>query len=667
MRPLGLFVVLVFAASCAKSSKERVTVERPSLGGRLNCTPSGFHAAADDIPRLQPSENCPKYVGYLIAALTQSRGYFRFSDTADSATSELTFGDTSGSGLTSVLSTGSGPAGYSKTNVQEAGIDEADFVKTDGKHIYLLHGNALKVLKSWPPTELSVLSTLTLEGAPQAMLLFEKRIAVVSQVGMSTGVGSGEGLPEFLPSTRISIVNVGKPAAPTIERTIDMEITYLDARLVDGRALIAGRAAMASPDIVVPDEARDDPATLRSVIAQAVTQTTFDDWLPTMLDSATGERELLLNDFDSLYVPTVTGTVGATAVVSFDLAHGGAALNKVVLAAEGGELYANADALYVTFSNRWWWWGGWGPGGDAISYVHRLRLNAEAIPHYTGSVTVPGWLANPFWMSEYDKHLRVVTAAGGVNRLRTFSVAGNGDPELLAEIKGFAPQETVTGVRFMGPRAYVSTAIIRVNFIKDPFFTFDLGDPAAPKLKGALEMPGYTTYIHPLSDDYVLAVGMFAEAMGEPVTAVQVQVFDVRDFANPITASQHVFTVGDTGISFSEALDNHLAFTFYEPQGIFALPLADFSGSWSTAFNGLAALRVGADASLTELGRIDHFSLAPSSDWWGSNVRRSIVMEGTDEKVYLYSISANGLIANDIADFSTAVGRVKLPAPVWDY
>src|SRR5262245_2055135 len=32
---------------------------------------------------------------------------------------------------------------YSGTNNQEAGVDEADFVKTDGYHIYTLNGNRL--------------------------------------------------------------------------------------------------------------------------------------------------------------------------------------------------------------------------------------------------------------------------------------------------------------------------------------------------------------------------------------------------------------------------------------------------------------------------------------------------------------------------------------------
>src|SRR4030042_241917 len=40
---------------------------------------------------------------------------------------------------------------HSSTNIQVAGVDEADFVKTDGQYIYLITGNNLSILKAYPP------------------------------------------------------------------------------------------------------------------------------------------------------------------------------------------------------------------------------------------------------------------------------------------------------------------------------------------------------------------------------------------------------------------------------------------------------------------------------------------------------------------------------------
>ncbi|RLI33750.1 hypothetical protein DRO56_00945, partial [Candidatus Bathyarchaeota archaeon] len=54
---------------------------------------------------------------------------------------------------------------FSATNIQVAGVDEADVVKTDGRYLYLVSGSALYILRAYPPEEAEVLSRLELSGA----------------------------------------------------------------------------------------------------------------------------------------------------------------------------------------------------------------------------------------------------------------------------------------------------------------------------------------------------------------------------------------------------------------------------------------------------------------------------------------------------------------------
>ena len=42
----------------------------------------------------------------------------------------------------------------------------------------------------------------------------------------------------------------------------------------------------------------------------------------------------------------------------------------------------------------------------------------------------------------------------------------------------------------------------------DPLWTIDLSDYENPKIMGELEVPGVSTYIHPLSDDALLTIGL---------------------------------------------------------------------------------------------------------------------------------------------------------------
>jgi len=52
------------------------------------------------------------------------------------------------------IATGSsdkGASDFSTTNIQVAGVDEADFVKNDGKYIYIESGETLTIVDAFPP------------------------------------------------------------------------------------------------------------------------------------------------------------------------------------------------------------------------------------------------------------------------------------------------------------------------------------------------------------------------------------------------------------------------------------------------------------------------------------------------------------------------------------
>jgi len=54
-----------------------------------------------------------------------------------------------------------GPSHYTKTNIQEKGVDEADIIKTDGKFVYTVRGNELVIAKTWPVDATGVASRVT--------------------------------------------------------------------------------------------------------------------------------------------------------------------------------------------------------------------------------------------------------------------------------------------------------------------------------------------------------------------------------------------------------------------------------------------------------------------------------------------------------------------------
>ena len=71
---------------------------------------------------------------------------------------------------------------FSGTNNQEEGVDEADFVKTDGYYIYFLNGQKLEILGVPDFGTITYESHFTIEGTPQAMMLDGDRLVVISTV-----------------------------------------------------------------------------------------------------------------------------------------------------------------------------------------------------------------------------------------------------------------------------------------------------------------------------------------------------------------------------------------------------------------------------------------------------------------------------------------------------
>lgn len=638
-----VIAVALGVGACARPASD-VPSDRPRVGVPLTCAPSPFVPDLHGIPRFQEARSCERYVGYLIAAIVHQR-----------------FRSSSGVSIQDAYAGADAPKGYTTTNVQEAGVDEGDFLKTDGTHFFLLHGNTLQVLESWPAKALSRVAGIEIEGSPLSMVLHEHRLAIVSSVGGDSVRYNWMAIGRpFAPHSRLTVVDVSDPTKPIIERTIDMEAAFNELRMVNGRALVIGSRAVS---LMRMDELVTQPTDergYRDAIGRAITTTTFDEWLPSMLDSVTGERELMVDSFDAMYLPTVTGTVGIQAVVSVDLGHPASQVGKVALVSDSSLVYVATDALYVGYTDRWWW----GDFSSPRTYLHRMRLDGEALPRYTGSVVVYGSVASPFWMSEHKGHLRVVSDGNG-NRLQVYALADDADPDLVGAVTGFAPREDVTGVRFFGARAFVST-LLRVE-AADPFFTFDLADPKEPKLVGALEMPGYTSYIHPLDDEHVLALGMFAASMGDPVTSVQTQIFDVSDFAHPVTADQYVVATGTgDGQTLSQALRDHHAFTYYEPLGIFAFPVSAYDSDWKPIFDGVVAMRVGSGSTLTELGRVDHHQYALKNDPWWSHVRRTTVIEGNDGAAYLYTFSNGAVMVHALGNLAAPIAVAVLPQYVVD-
>jgi len=172
--------------------------------------------------------------------------------------------------------------------------------------------------------------------------------------------------------------------------------------------------------------------------------------------------------------------------------------------------------------------------------------------------TVPGEVNDQFSISEKDGDLRIATTVG--NSWQFDAESANDlyvlDEELerKGEIQGLGLTEEIYSVRYVNDKAYVVT-FRRV----DPFHTIDLSDPSSPELQGELKLPGYSSYLHPLSDDRILGIG-------EEDGTVKAVIFDVSEDEPEIEESK---VLDDW---YSEIADSHHAFTIDRKHEVFFLP-----------------------------------------------------------------------------------------------
>ena len=495
------------------------------------------------------------------------------------------------SGASQSVSTTAAPVegvDFSGTNVQEAGVDEADIVKTDGRRIFTLSTGRLVVVDA--ETRKQVGSVAVAEGWQPELFIHGDSLLLI--------VRSTSDAPDDSETVLQRIDLSGD--TPKIVETLRVQGNYISARSVGGTARVILRydPQWNFPFVFPQTEAAESVA--EEANRAAVLNSTLNDWLPHhttgAADSSTGS---LLNQCGNVHAPSVFSGFGVTTVVSVPIDGDFDPSESTAVMAPGDTVYASTESLYVA-TTRWVesdasedddeWQDAW---RDRRTSVHRFDITgAEA--DYEASGEVLGVIHNQFSLSEHAGHLRLVTTVGGPwgdeseSQVRVLSTAGDVMTE-VGSVGDIGRGEQVQSVRLVGDVGYV------VTFRQvDPFYTIDLSDPAEPAIVGELKIPGFSSYLHPIGDTLVLGVGSDADSEGR-VTGAKVSLFDVSDLAAPREVA--VWTAPD---GWNDVGWDHRAFLWWAPESLAVIPVTVW-GDWS----GAVVLRV-ADGTITEVGRVDH-------------------------------------------------------------
>ena len=598
---------------------------------------------------------------------------------------------------------------YSGTNNQEEGVDEADFVKTDGYNIYYLQGQKLHIFGVPEFGQLSDLSNTTVEGTPQAMMLDGDELVVISTLSPWSLSRSSPVIDEMgwdgeygnwrtSSLTKFTVYDVANRSEPDIERELYIEGSYITAREVNATVRTVSHAWMDVQGLQtwldLPNGYwnldYEDP--LRTEIRQkvawdtiennrnALTTLTLEDLLPQVYEYSNGvvtTHSMTDGECADFVAPKEGFNRGISSIFSLDLTSDTFDFEVDHIVGTYPQVYASQDLLVLAESAFDWWWFWGNDEANEMTNLHTFDISGETTV-YTGSGRVNGTVVNQFALSEYEGVLRVATTAGQWARwwmedpepmssqLVTLvrSMDSETGEQILIEagrVDGIAPGERIWSARFDGDRAYI------VTFEQiDPLWVIDVSDETQPTILGELKVPGVSTYIHPLSRDHLLTIGMGPaneDGTGLDWSGTQISLFNITDPSTPsrdaaLRLSPVNSNESDYVWSWSEATYESKAFQYWAPKELLAIPLSTYryldyevNGRYYWSYDYVSKLILvnvnETTGNLSVYGTVDHSDLYTQGEnnrWWNEyNIRRSIFMGD-----YVYAISSAGITATNL-------------------
>lgn len=471
---------------------------------------------------------------------------------------------------------------YSGTNVQVAGVDEGDIVKTDGTYIYVLRDVELIIMKAEGQNVTEVSHTIvgsewesstndeniseTTEKMPVALYVVGDRAVVISSYfhWLETGNGDSDDDRNYV---SVDIYNLENRSEPTLMKSLGQDGYQVDSRMIGDKLFLCSAYYVYDPDRGSPE-----------------------DFVPRLYTDGKGE-------------PVSCGTIGIlpdsdsttyAVLTSYDVSSANMIHTQSVLG--GGEtVYMNAENLYLcrtVYSDNVVENGSDGPyevtthKTAETTTVNRFSV-ADGALTYEATGSVPGGLNNQFSLDEFNGYLRMATTEqnGGykiyVDEAHKFenyepmdNVRSNDvfvldrDLQVVGSVTDIAPDESVYSARFDGDYAYLCT-----YRTVDPIFAVNLSVPTAPEIVGELSLSGYSDYLHLWTDHQLFGLGMQTQEIeSENGTTARLDGMKMVMIDTTDPAALKEESTLEIDADYSQALYNHKAILVDQARDLIAFP-----------------------------------------------------------------------------------------------
>lgn len=579
---------------------------------------------------------------------------------------------------------------FSSTNIQVQGVDEADIVKNDGKYIYTLSGNKLVIINAFPAEDAKILSTVEFNSGERPSEMFlkgEELIVITNSYEEEERVVQGSFVPiqTFAQYTNIYIYNVSNKENPTIDDEYSITGNYFDSRMIDENLyvisssffsryygeipfpIIRTKNSIVEPEIFYFDmpsynynfntvaaiDVKNKELNVETYmlagtgtlyVSKENIYFTHRKYSP-YVDSVEAFEEAVLNllpqdaqnRYNSLKTdnPSISNEDLRLEIVEIleETYNSLEKSEKENLIEEVTEILTEYYALQEQERMK--------------TVVHKISLNNGELEYETKG-EFKGYLLNQFSLDEFNGNLRVATTTsfwrrgeGSQSHNNVYVLDEN--LEVIGELENLAEDERIYSARFMGDKLYM------VTFRQiDPLFVIDLENPTSPEVLGELKIPGFSSYLHPFDENYLIGVGSDTKESkwgGVVTNGVKISLFDVSDYENPREVDNYIIEGRFTSTPIEY---EHKAFLFDKEKELMVIPVTEVEESdayyerdiWQGAYV-FTVNEEGFDLR----GTVNH---EKSKDYWYSSpseVKRSLFMDDV-----LYTISEKKIMMNNLDD-----------------
>ncbi|UCE73440.1 MAG: beta-propeller domain-containing protein [Methanomassiliicoccales archaeon] len=521
--------------------------------------------------------------------------------------------------------------GHSNTNVQVAGVDEGDIVKTDGDYAYIVSkdGGSVFIADVDSPEDAVVVSTVNVIGSIREIYVRGDTLIVLGR----REVYQIDPEPDSLESQYCSVRNNGKKIKFNIGRFYYLKYIRYEATFID----------------ILDIEDREKPSLLDSHIIRGshlgsrMIGNHVYALTSSYLYSNLQEYDLPVPATDIYYLKCpddpdyLDSYLQLTTILSIDIAKPSTIVDlRAVLMWASSDIYVSLNNIYITNYDYNY------VENAHLTSIHRIAIDNGDIL-YGAYGEIEGTLLNRYSMDEYEGYFRAAVSIGFSSSNRVYVL--DMDLDIVGCLEGIAPNEVLYSARFMGERLYLVT-FRRI----DPFFVIDLSDPENPEMLGELVLPGWSDYLHPYDEDHIIGLGRETDSFGRTL-GVKLSLFDVVDVENPTEVSK--FVMGDRYTRTIAADDPH-AFLFSREENLLVIPVIyNYTVTCAYVFD----ITLGSGFELK--GTVSHPRYQnPYGYYWynyDSEIKRSFYIDDA-----LYTLSNNYLQINDLNDLHE-INIIELP------